>query len=141
MNQYMEIPFTLPGLNKVNSANRSNPYLGAKLKRETDERIRDVIRFTGLTPVKYPCIVNMVFEEPTRRRDADNVESAKKFILDALVKSGILQGDSPRYVVGSPSFTRYVKGGARVLVTIIEDEREDVLRRRLKTASDTITED
>lgn len=137
----MEIPFTLPGLNAVNSANRSNPYMGAKLKRQTDQRIMQVIRSAGLRPVKYPCIVHMLFEEPTRRRDADNVESAKKFILDALVQSGVLQGDSPRYVVGSPSFTRYVKGGARVLVTIIEDPREDVLRQKLKTASETILSD
>lgn len=138
MNQYLEIPFGLPGLNKVNAANRSNPYAGAQLKRRTDAGIVQAIRAARLVPVKYPCIVHMVFEEPNRRRDADNVESAKKFILDALVSSGTLQGDSPRYVIGSPSFTRYVQGGARVLVTIIEDEREDFLRRRLQTASETI---
>lgn len=44
-------------------------------------------------------------------------------------------------MIGSPSFTRYVQGGARVLVTIIEDPREDVLRRKLKTASETILSD
>lgn len=140
MNQTFEIPFRLPGLNEVNAENRKNPYAGAQLKRSTDAQLVQVIRLAKLQSVQLPCIVHMLFEEPNRRRDADNVESAKKFILDALVKSGILRGDSPRYVVGSPSFTRYVQCGARVLVTIIEEKNEDCLRQRLRLASEAITE-
>ena len=65
----------------------------------------------------------------------------KNGYLDALVRSKILKGDSPKYVIGSPSFTRYeAKYGCRVLVTIIEDENEDRLRWKLRNASDTITE-
>lgn len=140
MNQYLEIPFRLPSLNEVNAANRNNRFAGAKLKRETDEALALVIKAAHLKPVQLPCIVHMTFEEPNRRRDVDNVESAKKFILDALVKSGVLQNDTPRYVVGSPAYTRYVDGGARVLVTIIEDENEERLRRKLRISSDVITE-
>lgn len=65
MNQYLEIPFGLPGLNKVNSANRSNPYAGAQLKRRTDADIVQAIRAARLVPVKYPCIVHMVLKNPT----------------------------------------------------------------------------
>lgn len=141
MNQQFEIPFSLPGLNQVNAANRTNPYAGAKLKRDVDAGICAVIRSAGIQPVRYPCIVHMTFSEPGRR-DADNVESAKKFILDALVKSGVIPNDNPKHVIGSPSFTRYVKGGgARVVVTIIEDEDRDALRQKLRSASDVITEE
>lgn len=140
MNQLLTIPFRLPGLNEITEANRRNKYAGAKLKRDTEEQIIGCIKRTGLQPIEYPCIVHMTFEEPNKRRDTDNVESAKKMILDALVRSGILKGDSPRYVVGSPSWTRYGEGAARVLVTIVEDEKEDFLRRRLKRASDLLTE-
>lgn len=81
----------------------------------------------------------MTFMEPGRR-DADNVESAKKFVLDALVSAGILQNDAPKYVVGSPSYTRYIKSGdAQVIVTLIEDEDTDALRKRLRESSDVIT--
>lgn len=139
INQQFIIPFGLPGLNKVNAANRANPYMGAKLKREVDAGISMIIKSSHIRPVQHPCIVHMTFCEPNRRRDADNVESAKKFILDALVKSNVLVGDSPRYVVASPSFTRYVEGGAQVIVTLIEDEDTESLRRKLKAASDTIT--
>ena len=48
-----------------------------------------------LMPVQQPCIVHMVFEEANRKRDVDNVESAKKFILDALVRSKILTATVP----------------------------------------------
>lgn len=141
MNQQFIIPFTLPGLNRVNSANRANPYMGAKLKREVDAGICSVIKAARIKPVEHPCIVHMTFLEPNRRRDVDNVESAKKFILDALVKSGILPSDAPRHVIGSPSFTRYVGGDAQVVVTLIEDEDVSALREKLRTASDLIVEE
>lgn len=143
MNQYLVIPFRLPSQNDIISRNRKSPYEGARLKRETEEKISYAIIAAKLRPVTQPCIVHMIFEEPLKghKRDADNVESAKKFILDALVNSHILQGDAPKYVIGSPSFTRYVDGGAQVLVTIIEDEDEERLRGRLRNASEVITED
>lgn len=40
------------------------------------------------------------WHERTQKRDADNIASAKKFILDALVKSGVLEDDSRKYVKG-----------------------------------------
>ena len=138
-NQQFVIPFKLPGLNQVNAANRSNPYAGAKLKREVDESICAVIRAARIHPIQYPCIVHMTFWEPGRR-DADNVESAKKFILDALVKCGIIANDSPKYVVGSPSFTRYVRTKGSVTVTLIEDEDRGRLHERMRAASDVILE-
>lgn len=141
MNQFLEIPFRLPSLNEVNAANRQNRFAGARLKRQMDEALSLVIKAAHLKPVQKPCIVHMMFEEPNKRRDVDNVESAKKFILDALVKSGVLQNDTPKYVLGSPGFTRYSEGGTRVLVTIIEDEDEERLREKLRNASDVITED
>lgn len=139
MNQSFEIPFRLPGLNEVIETNRRNHYAGAKLKRETDEKIQWVIRAAGLKPVDFPCIVHMTFEEPNRRRDADNVESARKFVLDALVKSKVLKGDSPRWVVGCPTFTRYTGSVSKVHVTLIEDEDVGELCERLLQASEMVT--
>ena len=40
------------------------------------------------------------WHERTKKRDADNIASAKKFILDALVKCGVLEDDSRKYVKG-----------------------------------------
>lgn len=140
MTQSFQIPARLPSLNEMIAANRRNKYAGAKLKRETEEMIAAYITKSRITPVAMPCIVHMVFNEPTRKRDADNVESAKKFILDALVKSGILPGDSPRHVVGSPSFTTYSNAGSFVDVTIIEGS-PNKLRDIIKTASQSVLEE
>lgn len=135
--QSFRIPFRLPSLNELIAANRKNPHAGAKLKRDTDMQIGWVIANEHIAPVVGPCIVLMVFHEPNRRRDVDNVESARKFVLDALVKSGVLAGDSPRYVVGAPSFTVY-GDAAYVDVRIISDADVDKLRGRLRRACEEV---
>ena len=40
------------------------------------------------------------WHEKTKKRDADNIAFAKKFILDALVNMRVLPNDSRRYVKG-----------------------------------------
>lgn len=135
------IPVRLPSLNEVVAANRRNKYAGAKLKSDTEETIMTYVFTEQVLPVEKPCIVHMLFEEATRKRDADNVESAKKFILDALVRARILKGDSPKYVVGSPSFTVYGKAGNQVKVTIIDSDDVERLRSILRHASEVITEE
>lgn len=137
MIQVFQIPARLPSLNEMIAANRRNKYAGAKLKRDTEEFIIAQIFAQKLAPVERPCIVHMVFNEPNRKRDADNVESAKKFILDALVRAKVIAGDSPKYVVASPSFTVYEHDSAFVTVTIVEGER-GYLHSLLRTASETI---
>lgn len=108
MIQKFLIPFRLPGLNEVIAANRRNRFAGAKLKKETEQGILYAISMAGIQPViSFPVAVEMIFHEPNRRRDVDNVESAKKCILDALVQAGVLPGDSPRYVRAVPSYTVY----------------------------------
>lgn len=138
MNQYMTIPARLPGRNEVDRANRANRYAGAKLKKETQEEICWAIRAAGLQPVRLPCVICCTFEETNRRRDVDNVESAVKFILDALKACGIIRDDGPAFVVGAPTFTRYTDAGNRVLVTIIEDASEDAIRARLRAGEEAI---
>lgn len=135
--QRFVIPFKLPSLNDVICENRKNPYSGANLKKTVE---RDIQMVMGkLRPVENPCIVRMEFVEQNKKRDVDNVESSKKFVLDALVKKGILTGDGPRHVAGTPSIVTYDKeNGPRVVVTIIENEKEEVLRTLLYAAFDWI---
>ncbi len=128
-----EIPFKLPSLNDYINANRTNPHKGASFKKRVESDIILAIKAQRVHPITLPCIVSMTFVEGDRRRDVDNVESAKKYILDALVSIGILKGDSPKHVIGAPSFTIYAKG-AKVLVCIVECEDETILRQMLRDA-------
>lgn len=92
----------LPSLNDVISRDRANRFAGATYKKDTEKVISRYIQLamkTGeLKPVSKPCTVRIDWYEKTRRRDVDNVQSAQKFILDALVNNGVLPDDSRKYV-------------------------------------------
>ena len=138
--QQFTIRIKLPSLNDYVNACRQSPYIGAALKKRTDAQIAGEIMAANIRRISDPCIVCMVFLETDKRRDVDNVESARKYILDALVGTGILLDDSPRYVVGAPSFTEYTTDQAGVVITLIEDADRGKLRERLRGGMDKIRE-
>lgn len=98
------IEYKLPSLNDYIAACRSNRFAGAKMKEEYEQVIGwyiiQALNKNELRKVKNPCEVYFIWHEKTIKRDADNVAFAKKFILDALVKSGILANDTREYVKG-----------------------------------------
>ena len=104
MTNEFTIKHKLPSLNDVIEANRTNRFQGAKFKREIEEligwSIRSALTRKTLHKPSGAVIVRFTWTEPNRRRDCDNIASAKKFILDALVKMRVLENDTQRYVVG-----------------------------------------
>ncbi len=96
--QKFKIPFRLPSLNDVIRENRKHKNEGAKFKKRLENNICLFINTAHLKPVKKQCIIHVQFIEENRKRDVDNVFSSVKFILDSLVKVGILQSDSPKWV-------------------------------------------
>lgn len=92
------IPFMLPSMNKVIGANRNNKYNGAKLKKDVQRDIDLVIRKANLKTIKGPVEIELVWYEKDARRDVDNIQSGKKFILDSLVEMKILPDDNQRWV-------------------------------------------
>lgn len=94
----------MPSLNDYTNACRSNAYVGAKFKKEVEEvigwEIKQAVTSKTLTQPKGAVMLRFEWHERTKRRDADNIASAKKFILDALVTNGILMDDSRKYVKG-----------------------------------------
>lgn len=94
------IPGKLPGLNEYTEQNRRNRYKGAKLKSELEEFVMWQIKLqmNGVRITK-PVVMRYTFVEPDRRRDWDNVVSvAVKVVQDALVRCGVLRGDSQKWV-------------------------------------------
>ena len=92
---------SLPTLNEYTEVTRSNLYASAKMKKDAEERIIWEIR-SQLKGWKTQGKVYVLFKwiEKNKRRDKDNVSFAKKFVLDALVKSGTICNDSWRYIEG-----------------------------------------
>ena len=99
---YLYIGMQLPSLNEYVNKCRTNPHVGAEFKRVTEENIiawAFVCQNKGhLHPITNPCEIVIDFYEETKRRDVDNVQSATKFILDALQTVGILPNDNQKWV-------------------------------------------
>ena len=91
---------TLPNLNDYTKANRTNRFAGAKMKKECEEIITNHIKAQIHEEFKNPVKLHFRWYEPNKRRDLDNIAFAKKFILDALVSSGVIKTDSWQGVVG-----------------------------------------
>lgn len=94
----------LPSLNDYINACRTNKYKGAKFKDDIETYIGWAIRQAmcegKVKPTKKPIKITFIWHERTKRRDADNIASAKKYILDAMQKQGIIPNDSRKYVKG-----------------------------------------
>lgn len=115
-----EINLKLPSLNEYVNVCRSNPFKASKFKRDTEDAI---MLFTNRLPAFHePVIIHFHWIEDSRRRDLDNVAFAKKFILDALVRSGKLENDNQRYIKG---FTDTFETGKRAKVILEIKEAQD----------------
>lgn len=120
---YFTIEDKLPSLNDYVKECRINKYSGAKFKQEIEKLISLYINNAKvkktIQPTNKPIIVHFEWHEKTKRRDADNIASAKKFILDAMQTSGIIPNDNRKYVTG---FTDHIIDDTKdyVVVTIEE---------------------
>ncbi len=97
-----KIEAKLPSMNEYVRSCRANKYSGAEFKRSIETLIgysitRGISRGM-LKPIDKPCEIHIYWHEATRRRDVDNIQSAQKFILDALQHYGIIKNDSRKYV-------------------------------------------
>lgn len=94
----------LPSLNDFIYECRSHWSKGYKFKAQVENGILwDIKAATGrgqLVPASGPVVISFEWHESDKRRDLDNIYSAKKYILDAMQRAGILENDSRKYVVG-----------------------------------------
>lgn len=72
----------------------------------------------GLEPIQTDCEIYIIFTEPNRKRDVDNVYSAMKYILDGLKNARIIKDDSPKWVRDIHPSIRYGdKASVEVIIT------------------------
>ena len=98
----------LPGMNELREAagwtapgkgKRWNRY--AQLKRDHTEDIVLQLRCAKVVPPTGPVWIGFEHVEPNAKRDPDNVNAgARKLIVDAMVKAGILKGDGQKFIAG-----------------------------------------
>ena len=95
-NVMCEISIKLPSLNEYINACRANRFQGSKMKKDIEGEIGVFI--ARLPRFENPVEIHFHWIEGNKRRDLDNIASAKKFILDALVKWGKLKDDNRKCV-------------------------------------------
>lgn len=84
----------LPGLNDLISAERTNRYRAAKLKRDAEDLVKWSAKASLRGKIPTPTTMHYFWYEPNRKRDKDNISSfGRKVIQDALVKGGYLKND------------------------------------------------
>lgn len=103
-NGFFIVRAKLPSLNEYIAACNANRYRGGRFKHEVEETIgwgiKQAISAGNLRRVDGPIIVHFQWHEKTKRRDADNIASAKKYILDAMQTYNVIPNDSRKYVQG-----------------------------------------
>ena len=122
--QKFTIPGRLDGLNQIISANRENKYKGANLKKKNEEVVLQSLLAYKVKPVSEPVFLKFHWVEANQKRDMDNIASAKKMILDALVKAGILKNDGWNNIIGFEDTFDIDKENPRIEVTIIQQAKE-----------------
>ena len=85
-------------LNAYISAERTNKYVGAKIKRVETEVVR--LALLNKQPFKTPVRLKFTWLCKNKRIDPDNRAFAKKFVLDGMVKAHVLEDDTMRYITG-----------------------------------------
>ena len=109
----LEIIYEFTSLNKMIQANRGNYHIGNKIKQTETEVVR--LSALGHAPFNTPCRIKFTWLIKNRMTDPDNIASAKKQILDGLVKARILPDDTHKYILGfTDEFEISDKAGVRI---------------------------
>ena len=113
----------MPGMNEIIGAAKGAGGRGTMyslMKRQWTDHVWAFAKGANLPLREGPVSLHFEWHEPTRKRDPDNVACAKKFILDGLVKAGVLPGDGWAHIGGWTDAWLVDKKNPGCLVTIAD---------------------
>lgn len=114
------LPGRFPGLNDYIAAMNRNRHIGNDMKQEHTDAVAWL--FKGRRTVTQPVTIQFVWQEPNNRRDPDNIIFAKKFILDGMVKAGVLPDDTQKWILGFKDYIVVDPAAPGVWVTVMTKE-------------------
>lgn len=125
MYQRFEIQGRLDGLNEHDAKNRGNRFHGASSKKSQTDMVAELVKVFNLKPMTGAVNVNILWYEGMKPggkrfvpRDKDNIRHGIKYILDGLVKAGILQDDSWNFI-GEISDSYFIdKDNPRIVIEL-----------------------
>ncbi|WP_087064249.1 RusA family crossover junction endodeoxyribonuclease [Intestinibacillus massiliensis] len=112
---------TLPGLNDYITAERTNRYKGAEMKRRCEAVAMHAAQQLGGVCFTRPVRFVYRWFEPNRHRDKDNISAfGRKVIQDALVRAKVLENDGWKQIEGFEDQFFVDKKAPRIEVQIFE---------------------
>ena len=113
------IDMKLPSFNEYINEERTNRFRAAKMKKDLEEQISWFLR--RLPHFETRIKIDFIWIEENNKRDPDNCCFNKKFILDAMVKLGIITNDNRKYVGAfADYFPKPTGESAKVILKISE---------------------
>lgn len=84
-------------LNEYIDRERTNRMIASSIKKKLTNTVMEQALYANCNKPKRQ--VDMVFSWHVKgKHDSDNIAFAKKFVLDGMVKAGILENDNPKWV-------------------------------------------
>ncbi|PHR23608.1 MAG: Holliday junction resolvase [Desulfotalea sp.] len=97
MEYSLRILCTIPTLNEYINVERANRYSAAALKKKVGKKVAmEAMGFKLPKNTKFDLL--LTWYKKDNRKDHDNISFGIKFILDGIVSTGALKGDSPRFI-------------------------------------------
>jgi Holliday junction resolvase RusA-like endonuclease len=123
MTQSFFIEGKLPGYNEfINAAKgRSGARQYTQLKNQTEKIIAYHIRQKKIQPCIRPVHVRVIWGEPNKKRDRDNIVATIKCVMDALRTTGIIRNDTWKWVLSLDQTVILDNEFPGVLVTLEEE--------------------
>jgi Holliday junction resolvase RusA-like endonuclease len=112
------IPGKLTDLNTYVNKERANRFMGANIKKDNTEVC--TLYAKRLKPIDKQVQINFTWHCENQKMDPDNICFAKKYILDGLVKAGVLQNDGWKQIKGFTDCFEVDKNNPRIEVELIE---------------------
>ena len=107
INQTLIIKGELTDLNSYIRAERGNRYAAAKIKEDETYRVAQECVASKLKKMTKIHVMTCNWYCKNERKDTDNVEFAKKFIMDGLATCKIIPDDTRKYT-GSTLHQHYI---------------------------------
>lgn len=118
------IPVKFPSLNDYVNAERSNRFMGAKMKKYYTDYVTQLLLEESWESFDKPVAISFEWYEANQKRDPDNIIFAKKFILDGMVKAGLIPNDTQKYVLAFDDSWTVLPDHIGVMVSVVEYDDE-----------------
>lgn len=110
------IPGRLPGMNEIIAAAKSHYGQYSAQKAENTALVAACAK--GL-PKLNAAHIRICWFEPDERRDVDNVASGAKYVLDGIVRAGVLPNDTRKHVLSLTNEVMTDRKSPRIEVELI----------------------